>query len=87
MFVSVMSLILLLKQVHFGKYALELDLPGVNGSRGVGGGGLQLLQGSLIKSYWSPVGSTCYFTAYNGLNMWLLLLCALDFIRPTGINP
>lgn len=87
LFVSVISLILLLKQVHFGKYALELDLPRVNGSHAVGGGGLQILQGSLIKSYWSPVGNTWYFTAYNGLNMWVLLLCVLDFICRTGINP
>lgn len=41
MFVSLMSLILLLKQVHFGKCALELHLPHVNGSCAAGGGRLQ----------------------------------------------
>lgn len=41
LFVSLMSLILLSKQVHFGKCALELNLPCVNGSCAVGGGGLQ----------------------------------------------
>lgn len=86
LFVSLMSLILLLKQVHFGKCALELNLPYVNGSSAAEGGGPQP-PGILDKKPLVSCEQYSLFTVCNGLNMPLVRLCALYFVHHTGINP